>query len=112
MACLFCEIASKTQPAEIIFEDDQAVAFKDIAPKAPVHLLIIPRRHFTSVNDIRKEDEQLLGHLILIAKELALKSSIHDSGYRLVFNSRKHAGQVVEHLHLHLLGGQPLGPMA
>lgn len=112
MTCLFCEIASKTKPTEILFEDDQAIVFNDIAPKAPTHMLIIPRKHLGSVDDIEPVDEPLVGHLIYIAKQLARERSINKSGYRLVFNTKKHAGQIIDHLHLHLLGGTKLGKMA
>lgn len=112
MTCLFCNIVSKTNPAEIVYEDDQAIAFNDIAPKAPTHILIIPKKHLGSVEDIESSDEPLIGHLIYIAKQLAHDRAINKTGYRLVLNTKKHAGQIIDHLHLHLLGGTKLGPLA
>lgn len=111
MPCLFCQIATKTKLTEILFEDDQAIAFNDIAPKAPTHILIIPKKHLVSIDDIEPSDELLVGHLIYIAKQLARNAGMSDNGYRLAFNIKKHAGQLIDHLHLHLLGGGPLGSM-
>lgn len=112
MSCLFCDIAAKTKPADIVYEDEQAIAFTDIAPKSPVHILIVPKKHLASVDEIEAMHEPLIGHLIWVAKEIAREKSINESGYRLVFNTRNHAGQIIDHVHLHLLGGAPLGPMA
>lgn len=112
MACLFCDIATKTKPADIVYEDEQTVAFTDIAPKSPVHILIVPKKHLACVDEMESIHEPLIGHLIYVAKKVAREKSINESGYRLVFNTKNHAGQIIDHLHLHLLGGAPLGPMA
>ena len=107
MTCLFCNIAAG-QSGELIYQDSHIVAFNDIAPQAPVHLLIIPRRHVETLNQINIEDMDLLGKMILIAKQLAEKNNIAESGYRLVFNCNRAGGQVIFHIHLHLLGGRSM----
>ncbi len=108
--CLFCSIAAG-EKGTLRYQDDAVVAFDDIAPKAPVHILIVPKKHIESVATLADGDEQLVGHMVRIAKQLAEERKIADDGYRLVLNTRKHGGQVVDHIHLHLLGGQPLGHM-
>jgi len=108
MACIFCQIIKKEIPAQIVYEDEEILAFKDIQPKAKIHLLIIPKKHFVSLNKVRKKDKEILGKLLWQAKLLAKEFKISDSGYKIVINSGKDAGQVVEHLHLHLLGGEEL----
>lgn len=105
--CLFCKIASKTIPARIVHEDEQAVAFEDINPQAPVHVLVVPRKHISSVNETSEEDGALLGHLIVTARKLARVRGIDATGYRIVLNTLEAAGQSVFHVHLHLLGGRP-----
>jgi len=109
MNCIFCSIAQKKSHTEIIYEDDQMIAFRDINPKAPVHILIIPKEHIASLNDLNESNSSLLGKLILQAKNLARQQGIAKSGYKLIFNCGKDAGQLVNHIHLHLLGGGPLG---
>jgi len=104
--CIFCKIASKDVPSKIVYEDKDVLAFYDIKPQAPVHVIIIPKKHIDSVSDISPEDTMLGGELILSAKKIALQLGIQDSGYRAVFNCNKDAGQEVFHLHLHLLGGR------
>lgn len=104
MACLFCKIASGSEGAELIYEDDQVVAFHDIDPKAPVHILVIPRRHISTINDSTSSDEILLGHMMFIAAQLAKENNIAENGYRLILNCNRGGGQVVFHIHLHLLG--------
>jgi len=106
--CLFCRIARKEIPAKIVHEDDLAMAFEDINPRAPVHILIIPRKHIPTIADTGPEDGQTLGHLVQVARKLALEKGVSESGYRLVFNCRSDAGQEVFHLHLHLLGGRSM----
>ena len=106
--CLFCKIANRDIPSDIIFEDDQLVAFKDITPAAPVHTLIIPKRHISTINDLGVEDQSLMGHMILTAKQLAAENNLCESGFRLVMNCNKEGGQTVFHIHLHLLGGRQL----
>ena len=105
MSCLFCKIANKEVPAEIVYEDDEVIAFKDIHPLAPVHVLIIPKKHIASIIDIKKEDIELIGKLILAAKNIADDFKLSKDGYKLLFRVGNHGGQVVEHIHLHLIGG-------
>lgn len=106
--CIFCRIASGAIPAAKVFEDDRVVAFKDIAPHAPVHLVIIPRDHFAGLNDLTPERAEVLGHLALVAKDLAKAHGVDRTGWRLVANCGPDAGQTVFHLHFHLLGGAPM----
>jgi len=103
--CLFCKIASKEAPAEIVYEDDKIVAFKNVRPVAPIHILIIPKKHIPSVNHLEKKDKNLTGELFLTAQRIARDQGIAKTGYKLVFNVGKGGGQIIEHLHLHLLGG-------
>ncbi len=105
-ACVFCKIARKEAPADLLYQDELATAFRDIRPVAPVHVLVIPNKHIASVNEVAEEDERLLGHLFLVARRVAEQEGICQSGYRLIVNNGSHAGQVVFHLHLHVLGGQ------
>ncbi len=110
--CLFCRIAAGEIPSATVFEDDQLMAFKDIHPKASVHLLIIPKDHvMASVADMTQGQQDILGRMLWRAKVLAAEQGIETDGYRLVFNVRRHGGQEVDHVHLHLLGGQLLGRM-
>jgi histidine triad (HIT) family protein len=104
--CLFCGIAGGKIKAKIVYQNDHLLAFKDIAPKAPVHILLIPRKHLVSVADIADEDRALIGEIFQAAAELAREQGIADSGYRIVVNSGADAGQSVFHLHYHLLGGR------
>src|SRR3990167_848886 len=106
--CIFCQIAAKKLAAKIEYEDDEIIAFDDINPKAPVHILIIPKKHLTSINHLRAENAELVGKLILVAQKIAKAKKIDRSGYRLVFNTGPDSGQIVPHLHLHLLGGGKL----
>lgn len=108
MDCIFCKIANGTLPAKIIYQDKEIIAFDDIYPKAPQHKLIIPRKHIATLNDLSPEDENLTCRMIFIAKQLAKELNIDQNGYRVLFNCNKDGGQVVYHLHLHLLGGRPL----
>lgn len=111
--CLFCRIGQHQLPSTVVFEDDEFLAFKDIHPKAPVHVLIIPKEHImASVADMSEGDQAVLGRILWRAKQIAAERGIEADGYRLVFNVRRHGGQEVDHVHLHLLGGQPLGTMA
>ena len=107
--CIFCDIVNKKSSAKIIYEDDEILAFPDINPSAPVHILIIPKKHIKSVNELKTEDQALLGKMILVAKKLAKENKIDQPGYRLTVNVGKDGGQIIEHLHLHLLGGKKLG---
>jgi histidine triad (HIT) family protein len=108
MNCIFCQIINKELPAGIIYEDNKFVAFKDIKPLAPIHYLIIPKKHIISVNHLEPQDKELIGELFLVAQKIARTEGMADTGYRLVFNVGKESGQMVDHLHLHLLGGKKL----
>lgn len=106
--CIFCKIVNKQIPADFVYLNDEVVAFNDINPQAPVHIIIIPKAHIEKVSDLDLEHRDLITDLILTANELAKKKNIAESGYRLVINCNKDAGQAVAHLHLHLLGGRKL----
>jgi histidine triad (HIT) family protein len=110
-ACLFCDIVSGAIPAERLHEDEQCIAIRDIAPRAPVHLLLLPREHFSSASEVSGPREALVGHLVHVAAQLARSRGLDAEGYRLVFNHGHNAGQTVHHLHLHLLGGRVLEGM-
>jgi histidine triad (HIT) family protein len=109
MDCLFCKILAGEIPAELVYESDTAVAFRDINPQAPTHLLVIPRKHIATINDIAEEDHAIIGGLYAAAKEIAAQEGIAEDGYRAVMNCNEGAGQTVFHLHLHVLGGRPMG---
>jgi histidine triad (HIT) family protein len=106
--CIFCRIIKGDIPSTNVFCDDQVTAFRDINPAAPTHILIVPNKHIDSVNVLASEDEQLIGHLVKVAGQLAAKEGIEEDGYRLIINTGVHAGQTVFHIHLHLLGGKPM----
>jgi histidine triad (HIT) family protein len=106
--CLFCKIAEGTIPCEKVYEDELVLAFKDINPAAPVHILIIPKKHIDSLNAVNDSDSAILAHILITAKKLAKESGIADNGYRLVNNCGDHGGQTVKHIHFHLLGGRSL----
>jgi histidine triad (HIT) family protein len=106
--CIFCKIAAGEAPADIVHEEKEFVAFRDILPQAPIHILVIPRTHITSSADLTEGQEELAGRLMIIAKSLAEKEGIEDRGYRLVVNCGSEGGQQVPHLHLHLIGGRKL----
>ncbi len=107
--CIFCKIANRTLWAEISFEDDELMIVQDILPKAPVHVLVIPKEHITSINELDQAHIGIVGKMIMAAREHAKSHGIAESGYKLVFNVGSDGGQTVKHLHLHLLGGKPLG---
>lgn len=107
--CLFCRILNGDIPADVIYESDSAIAFRDINPKAPTHVLIIPRKHIATINDIGDADERLVGSLYSAAKQIAAQEGFSEEGYRAVMNCNEAAGQTVFHIHLHLLGGRALG---
>ncbi len=104
--CIFCKIINKEIPASIVFEDEKMIAFNDINPQAPIHILLIPREHFASLNDIPEEKKNILSHLLLKARQIAQEKGIAEKGYRIVLNTEKDSGQEVFHIHLHLLGGR------
>ena len=106
--CIFCKIAKNTIKATIVYQDDQATAFRDINPAAPTHILIVPNRHIESVNALEAEDEQLMGHIFRVARQLAAQEGIAESGYRMITNTGANGGQTILHLHVHLIGGQPM----
>ncbi len=106
--CLFCKIRDGLIPAKVVYRDDECVAFEDINPQAPTHVLFIPRKHIPTVNDIAPEDRALVGHLFTSAAKVARERGHADGGYRLVMNTHQDAGQTVFHIHLHLLAGRPL----
>ena len=108
MSTIFSKIINKEIAAEIVYEDDELLAFNDINPQAPVHILIIPKKEIKTLNDIQIEDKNILGKMILLAKDLAKKHNIDESGYRTVFNCNDDGGQTVFHIHLHLIGGRSL----
>lgn len=106
--CLFCKIVNRQLAADIVFEDDEVVAFNDINPQAPTHMLIVPKKHIATVNDLTDAEIDLPGKLILRAKTIARERGIADTGYRLIMNCNEQGGQTVFHIHLHLLGGRQL----
>jgi histidine triad (HIT) family protein len=106
--CVFCQIAAHKRPARILYEDKDCLVFRDINPKAPVHLLVIPRKHITSLNDDLENDKALLGHMMTVIGQVAKEQGIDGSGYRTVINTNAEAGQTIYHLHIHILGGRML----
>ena len=109
MDCLFCKIIASQIPGAIVYQDERLVAFKDINPQAPMHVLIVPRRHIASLNDLKPDDDGLVGEMVRRAAALAAEHGHADRGYRTVFNCNADAGQTVFHIHLHVLGGRRLG---
>ena len=109
--CLFCKIAGGEIKSGIVYMDDKVCAFNDINPRAPVHILIVPKKHIEGVTSLEDEDREIIGHILLVAKRLAMEKSIFETGFRVLVNSGANAGQVVEHLHFHLLGGGKLRPI-
>ena len=107
--CLFCKIAAREIATNFLYEDDLCLVFEDIHPQAPIHLLVIPKKHLTSLNDAEEEDRNLLGHLLGVAARMAKEKKIDGSGYRTIINTNAEAGQTVFHLHIHVLGGRRLG---
>ena len=111
MSTVFSKIISGDAPADIVYKDDRITAFRDINPAAPTHILIVPNKFIPTVNDLEEQDAELVGHMVLAAKKIAAEEGIAEQGYRLIINCNREGGQVVFHLHLHLIGGRPLGPM-
>jgi histidine triad (HIT) family protein len=109
--CIFCKIAAGAIPVEFIYESDDVVAFRDIHPQAPVHVLIIPRRHFATTLDLSDQEPELFGSLMKASSEVARRTNVDESGFRLILNTNADGGQEVFHVHMHLLGGKPLGPL-
>lgn len=108
---IFTKIINKEIPAKIVYEDELCIAIEDIAPKAPIHILVIPKKEIRSMDDAKSTDQNLIGHLYLKAGEIAKHKGLSENGYRLVTNVNSHGGQTVFHLHIHILGGRPLGDM-
>ena len=108
---IFGRIVRGEAPADIVFQDDRVTAFRDINPQAPTHILIIPNKAIATVNDVTPEDEAMLGHMFVVAAKLADEEGIAEDGYRLIVNCNRDGGQIVFHLHMHLLGGRPMGRM-
>lgn len=106
--CIFCSIASKATPSRVKFEDDEFIAFDDVSPKALIHVVIIPKKHYGSISTLEEADSPMIGRLVMLAKKIAHDLALDQKGYRLVFNSGVDAGMEVDHLHLHLLGGSKL----
>ena len=104
MTCIFCQIVARELPAEILFEDQDLAVFKDINPAAPIHLLIVPKKHFDSLNSLDEETAQITAHMFLAAKRMAQSQGIQ-SGYKILINCGREAGQVIRHMHMHLMGG-------
>ena len=111
MPTLFAKIIRGELPSDKVFQDDRVTAFRDINPAAPTHILIVPNKVIPTMNDVTPEDEALLGHMMVVASQLAAQEGIAEDGYRLIINCNEHGGQEVFHLHLHLIGGRHLGPM-
>ncbi len=111
MTCLFCAIAAGTAPADVVYEDDDIIAFHDIHPKYSVHILIIPKTHLASAAGAQQEHDWLLGKLLRVGTQIAKEKGIWESGFRLLANTGPDSGQVVEHMHIHLVGGEPLRPL-
>ncbi len=108
MDCIFCQIVAGKIPSEILYQDEEVIAFRDINPQAPTHLLIIPKKHIPSLTHLPEVDSPLMAHMVSIANQLAKREGVAESGYRLVINCGTEGGQLVPHLHLHLLGGRQL----
>lgn len=106
--CLFCKIVARQVPASIVHEDDRLLAFDDINPQAPTHVLVVPKRHVASLSDLAAADDQLVGELVRCAAQIASTRKLSATGFRAVFNTGRDGGQTVSHLHLHLLGGRPM----
>ncbi|MDX2315043.1 MAG: histidine triad nucleotide-binding protein [Gammaproteobacteria bacterium] len=111
MSTIFAKIIRGEADADIVYQDDRLTCFRDINPAAPVHILIVPNKEIPTVNDLTDDDQALVGYMFLTAKRLAREEGIDESGYRLIINCNRDGGQVVDHLHLHLLGGRPMGGM-
>ncbi len=109
MACIFCRIAKKEIPAQVVYEDERVLAFYDINPQAPYHILVIPKKHISTLLELQEEDKVLIGHLFLVMKKLAEELGLSERGYRVVVNCGEEAGQTVFHVHYHFLSGRPFG---
>jgi histidine triad (HIT) family protein len=104
--CIFCKIVAGQSPAQMLYQDEQVSAFRDLHPAAPTHVLIVPNRHIDRLQDLTNEDSPLIGHMFSVARQIAGQEGVAESGYRVIINNGPHGGQVVYHLHMHLIGGQ------
>lgn len=111
MGTVFSKIVQGESPAEILYQDELVTAFRDISPQAPVHILVVPNQVIETMNDLTESDQELAGRMLLVASKLAQEEGVAKEGYRIIINCNRHGGQTVDHLHLHLIGGRPLGPM-
>lgn len=111
MDCIFCKIARGEIPSKTVLETEDVIAFDDIAPLAPVHTLVIPKKHIPNMGEVGDADRDLIGRVMLAARDVAVKKGVAEAGYRLITNTRDHGGQEVYHLHVHVIGGRPLGRM-
>lgn len=111
MATIFTKIINREIPAAIVFENDKVIAFKDINPQAPVHILVVPKKEIATVNDVKEEDKELIGEVYLVIGKIAADLGIAEEGYRVIANCNEYGGQEVFHIHFHLLGGKKLGPL-
>jgi histidine triad (HIT) family protein len=109
--CIFCKIVKREIPARIVYEDDLVMAFHDINPQAPIHILIIPKEHIPTVNELEENHKELIGHIFLVARKIARDLEVAESGYRILVNCNRDGGQEIYHLHYHFFAGKPLGPM-
>lgn len=107
--CIFCKIINKELPSTVVYEDEQILAFKDINPVTPVHILVIPKKHISNLNEVEPEDEAVIGKIYTVIKQIARKEGIAEKGYRIIVNCGEDGGQEVGHLHFHILGGKKLG---
>lgn len=105
MDCLFCKIINREEPATIVAENEKFIVFEDKYPKAPLHLLVVPKKHIPSIDHLKSEDKELMGELILMAQKVAREQGVAKTGYKLVFNVGRGGGQIIDHIHLHLIGG-------
>lgn len=108
MDCIFCKIINKEIPSKIVYEDDEVLAFEDIAPQAPIHIVVIPKKHIAKITEIEKEDEALIGKIYSAINKIAREKQIAEDGFRVIINCGENGGQEVEHIHFHLLGGKKL----
>ena len=106
--CIFCRIVKKEAPSTILYQDEQVTVFRDTRPAAPTHILIVPNKHIRSLNELLEDDKSLIGHMFIVARQVAAEEGIHEGGYRIIVNTGSDGGQTVFHLHLHLMGGRKM----
>lgn len=108
MSCIFCKIVKKEVPSKIVYEDEMVLAFEDIAPQAPIHILVIPKKHYPTLLEMNEDDKELLGHIFMVIKKIAKQKGVEERGFRVVMNCNPEAGQTVYHIHFHLLAGRQM----